>query len=67
MMDMLDVKHKDFVRGLVYVVGGITLLLYSLGIIERGITTLLVILSLVLILYGVVKAGLYEKIQKMLR
>lgn len=67
MKPSLDIKHKDMLGGLLYIIGGITLLLYSLGMIQRGITTLLIIASVVLILYGVIKSGLYEKIQNMKR
>lgn len=63
----IDLTHKDMIHGLTALIGGVTLLLYSLGIIERGITTLLIIASLALIFYGVIKSGLYEKIRGMIR
>ena len=50
----IDLTHKDMLQGLTALVGGITMLLYSLGIVERGITTLLILASLVLIFYGII-------------
>lgn len=63
----IDLAHKDILQGLAALVGGTTMLLYSLGIIERGITTLLILASILLIFYGVIKSGLYEKIRAMIR
>ena len=63
----IDLTHKDMLQGLTALVGGITMLLYSLGIVERGITTLLILASLVLIFYGIIKSGLYEKVRGMIR
>jgi hypothetical protein len=63
----IDLTHKDLLHGIAALIGGTTMLLYSLGIIERGITTLLILASLVLISYGIIKSGIYEKVRSMIR
>ncbi len=61
-----DLKHKDFLQGVVYIVGGIALLLYTFGIIEKGINLLLIVVAVLAIVYGLIKSGLYESIKHMI-
>lgn len=56
----IDVRHKDLLRGLLYMVGGIVLLLHTFGLLQRGVNVVLVILAILIILYGFLKSGLYD-------
>ena len=56
----LDVRHKDLLRGLLYMVGGIVLLLHTFGLLQRGFNVVLIILAILIILYGFLKSGLYD-------
>jgi hypothetical protein len=47
-------------RGLFFVVGGILLLLYSLGFVQRLGSTLLLLVSIFLIISGFIEAGYYQ-------
>ena len=48
-------------QGMFYFVAGLVMLLYALGIIERGITIIIVVFAIYLISIGCVKIGLYQK------
>jgi hypothetical protein len=48
-------------QGMFYFMAGLIMLLYALGIIERGITLIIVVFALYLISIGCVKIGLYQK------
>ncbi len=48
------------IRGILFVIGGGLLLLYSLGYIQKFGSTVLMILSLCLIVGGFIEAGFYR-------
>ena len=48
-------------QGMFYFMAGLIMLLYALGIIERGITIIIVLFAVYLISIGCVKIGLYQK------
>ena len=52
----------DFYQGVIYILAGIIVLLYALGILTKGITMVVILFSLYLILRGSMKSGLYERI-----
>ena len=48
-------------QGMFYFVAGLIMLLYALGIIEKGITIIIILFAVYLISVGTVKVGLYQK------
>ena len=61
---MMNSFHKlpDLYQGILYVVAGTVALLYAMGIIQKGITTAIIIISLLVILTGLMKIGLFRKL-----
>lgn len=59
-MKNLDLRHKDMLRGLVFITGGAILLLHTLGYLQQSVRMILVIFALASIAYGFIKSGLYE-------
>ncbi|HSC25521.1 MAG TPA: hypothetical protein VLB80_04900 [Candidatus Babeliales bacterium] len=53
-------------QGLLYCITGIIMLLYALGIISQGITTIVILFAIFLIAIGSIKMGLYPKLTKIL-
>lgn len=53
-----DVYTMQVVRGLGIIIGGVLLLLHTLGIIETGINLLLILISVGLITYGIIVSEL---------
>ena len=58
-----DLRHKDFIRGLLYILGGIALLLHTFGLIQKGVNIILIILAFLIIGYGILKSGIYDMIR----
>ena len=56
----------DKVQGLLYFVAGLIMLLYALGIIEKGITLIVVLFAACLIGVGAMKSGLYQRVMNLL-
>jgi VIT1/CCC1 family predicted Fe2+/Mn2+ transporter len=56
----------DFYRGVAYMLAGLTILLYALGIMEKGFTLVVILCASALIAVGCMKTGLYEKCIKIL-
>ena len=52
----------EAVKGLIAIIAGAVLLIHTLGIIPRSLDMLIIIGALLLIIYGVMKADLYQKI-----
>jgi len=48
-------------QGMFYFVAGLIMLLYALGIIEKGITIIIIVFAVYLISVGAIKVGLYQK------
>lgn len=63
-MNNLDLHKKDYLRGIIYLLGGLILLLYSFGYLQQSMTFIIVILAVLLILYGAAKLGLLEMLKK---
>ena len=51
----------DRYQGVFYCMAGSIMLLYALGIIERGITLIIVVFAIYLMSIGCIKMGLYQK------
>ncbi|MFA6066759.1 MAG: hypothetical protein WC707_06280 [Candidatus Babeliaceae bacterium] len=62
----LDLRHKDLLRGLLYIVGGVALLLHTFGYIQKGINAVLIILSITIIGYGIAKSGVYGIVRNLI-
>ena len=54
-------RLPELYQGIIYFMAGSILLLYALGIIEKGITVIVVLLAVCMIGVGFVKMGLYKK------
>ena len=66
MSNPLDLNNKNSVQGILILVAGILLLLYTLGIIETGINLILILAAIGLIAYGALAIGLDGTIRKWL-
>jgi len=54
-------------QGIIFIVIGVTAALYALGIIEKGINTLIVLFAACMIVLGCIKIGLYQKVMSALK
>lgn len=52
-------------KGALLIAGGILLLLYTLGIIETGLNTLLIIGAIIMIVYGIFMGNYHLKIKNL--
>jgi type IV secretory pathway VirB3-like protein len=52
-------NNKETLQGVLIIIAGLALLLHTLGIIEKGINLILIVLSIVLIGYGIYKTNIY--------
>lgn len=52
-------------QGIIYLFAGLTVLLYALGFIEKGITLVVIVCACYLMCIGAIKSGLYDKIVRM--
>lgn len=64
---MVDLKQRNLLQGIIYLVGGIALLLYTLGLIETGINVILMVIAIVAILIGIVQSGLFDAAKGLLK
>lgn len=47
-------------RGILIMIGGLALLLYTLGLMQKGLTLVLVIGAIIAMVYGFYVSGLYD-------
>lgn len=66
-MNNIDLKNKDMLRGILYIAGGIVLILYTFGYLQQSMDILLTIFALLLIVYGFFKSGLYSITQQLFK
>jgi hypothetical protein len=52
------------VRGILLMIAGMLLFLHTIGVIDKGITTILIIISIGIFVYGFVLAGLHRMLFK---
>jgi hypothetical protein len=64
---MVDLKQRNFLQGLVYIVGGVTLLLYTFGLIETGINLILIIVAIIAIIYGLLQSGFLDALKQLFK
>lgn len=62
-MNNIDLHKKDYLRGIIYLLGGFILLLYSFGFLQQSMTFIIVILAVLLILYGAMKLGIVDMVR----
>ncbi len=55
-----NLNNPHTLRGTLIMLAGLTLLLHTLGLIEVGISFVLVVIALTAIVYGFYTSGLYE-------
>ncbi len=60
-----DTLNNNTLRGLLYILIGTLLLLYTLDIMTVGVSIVLMIGSILLIIYGIRIGGFYQAIQRM--
>lgn len=56
----------DSIKGILLMVSGLLLLLHTVGLIGRGVTIILIVISAGMIAYGTVQSGLYGFIMKLI-
>jgi hypothetical protein len=61
-----DGNNKNIMQGMLILILGILLLLYTIGLIETAINTILILASICLISYGTITTGLGDFIRKLL-
>lgn len=49
-------------RGILLMIAGLVLFVHATNIIHLGLTTVIIVASIILMIYGFLKAGLYEKL-----
>jgi hypothetical protein len=54
-------RLPDAYQGVIYILLGITAILYALGIIEKGIDTVIILFAICMVVLGCIKIGLYHK------
>jgi hypothetical protein len=64
-MNNIFAKLSPAQKGALLIGGGFLLLLYTLGIIQTGLNTLLIIGAIIMIVYGILIGDYYTKIRKM--
>lgn len=66
-MEQIEHSTKKLFYGLFYIIGGSLLLLHTLGFLQKGVSTLLILLSLVIIIYGLLISGFLQMIINAMR
>jgi hypothetical protein len=56
--------YRDHIRGVLLMAGGVALLLHTLGLLQKGLSLILIIVSLLAIFYGFFTSGLYDFVLK---
>ncbi len=55
-------RLPDFYQGVIYILLGVTAILYALGIIEKGIDVIIILFAICMVVLGCIKTGLHQKI-----
>lgn len=61
----LDTNNRNIVKGLLLLITGVLLLLYTLNLITTGINAVLILASVGLIIYGTVTSGLDQVLKRL--
>jgi len=66
---MFEVFNRlpEGLQGVIYTFIGCVMLLYALGIVQKGITTIVILFALYLILVGCVRLGLDQRLKRIIR
>lgn len=60
-------RLSDSQKGILMMIGGFILLFHTIGIIQKGLSTIIIAGSLFLIIYGFFKAEYSKKLQNLLQ
>jgi hypothetical protein len=58
-------SRNNVTRGLLIMAGGVILLLHTMGLLQKGSSFILIILSVLAIVYGLYISGLYDKLMSL--
>lgn len=53
-------RRYEVLKGIGLVIGGLFLLLYTLGLVQKGISFMLIIIAVIIITYGAAISGLLD-------
>jgi hypothetical protein len=57
----------DVYQGVIYIIAGLTVLLYALGFIQTGLNLVVILFACCLLFIGVVRSGLYGRLEHMMK
>lgn len=60
-------NSANLAKGIAAILGGILLLLYTLGFMQSGINILIMLIAAALVVYGFIISGLYDAIYNAVR
>ncbi|HLW72949.1 MAG TPA: hypothetical protein VKR54_02790 [Candidatus Babeliales bacterium] len=58
-------RLPDKVQGLLYLVAGVVMILYALGLIQKGINFVVILVAACLMLFGYMKLGIHQKVMRL--
>ena len=58
-------RLPDKVQGLLYVVAGVVMILYALGLVQKGINFVVILVAAFLMLFGYMKLGIHQKVMRL--
>jgi hypothetical protein len=58
-------RLPDKVQGLLYLVAGVVMILYALGLIRKGINFVVILVAACLMLFGYMKLGIHQKVMRL--
>jgi hypothetical protein len=59
-------RLPEKVQGLLYLVAGIVMILYALGLIQKGINLVVILMAALLMLFGYMKLGIHKKVMHLI-
>ncbi len=62
----VHLPHQNPLQGLLILIAGFLLLLYTLNLVTAGVNLVLIIVAMCLIMYGAIASGLYQMLKNLL-
>lgn len=59
-------RLPEKVQGLLYLVAGAVMILYALGLIQKGINLVVILIAACLMLFGYMKLGIHKKVMHLI-
>ncbi|HEX4068703.1 MAG TPA: hypothetical protein VHX42_01270 [Candidatus Babeliales bacterium] len=59
-------KLPDKLQGLLCVVAGVVMILYALGLVQKGINFVVIVMAACLMFFGYMKLGIHHKVMRLL-